>query len=678
YLDEEMTFSDGLTVVHGANETGKTTLRHFMLGVLFGFTTEDRKRYDLRLDRPFGGSIRVRTDTGDVLTFTRLLLDPMRKEEKRVVTNAKGSVVESSHPFLEQLSRWDRSRVQAMFSFSVYELADFGTKGMSFTDLLLFLSADGRDVLLQHASHADERMREKFKRKGKNPTINARIEEIRTLNEQLRAQKRAERLHRDELRQLQEIKEKYEMYGETERTIERQLVHIQPYAMHSRELETYVALQEAVATERNLNAQFALVDRDEAITRHRTIGTLKEESAKLTAVCAEDEAYFATLTWTRAHDERIRLHLDEGERWMEQKAEAQHIQSEIRRKLTNDVAWLERDSWDVYVRLHETKLPIEQIEASGQALEQLEKEREHLDQKFQTAASEIEKLDNRETELRQCVLDDESKRRYTQAISASEERVRVEESVRAREQILLDLTTRARSESGRMAKVLQYFSILTVLSLALFVWGVVSASTTIIAVAALLTVIFAVGLWYSTFKKRGNSRDLKREIAMVREFAHELERIVSDAVHADEARLQLHAHEQATAELVVLNRTRIDWQKQLEAVALENEAWEVSFRKVMRDYQALTKDVPQLLLHNTPTVAVARLRSWPLIAVQLATYAEAVAKEECAEQQLANWRLTLEQLLPEMLTCDTDERRQAIVRTALAVHEGDVIAYDET
>ena len=38
-------FEAGLTVVFGRNETGKTTLMHFLRGMLYGFASRERSRY---------------------------------------------------------------------------------------------------------------------------------------------------------------------------------------------------------------------------------------------------------------------------------------------------------------------------------------------------------------------------------------------------------------------------------------------------------------------------------------------------------------------------------------------------------------------------------------------------------------------------------------------------------
>jgi uncharacterized protein YhaN len=40
---ERRGIGEGLTVIHGPNEAGKSTLRHFVLGVLFGFTAGNTK-----------------------------------------------------------------------------------------------------------------------------------------------------------------------------------------------------------------------------------------------------------------------------------------------------------------------------------------------------------------------------------------------------------------------------------------------------------------------------------------------------------------------------------------------------------------------------------------------------------------------------------------------------------
>ncbi|MCB1262487.1 MAG: AAA family ATPase, partial [Acidimicrobiales bacterium] len=63
---------DGLTIVSGPNEAGKTTLQHFLVGMLFGHTAVNRPDHHAPLrGGTYGGRLVVADDTGRRLTIHR-------------------------------------------------------------------------------------------------------------------------------------------------------------------------------------------------------------------------------------------------------------------------------------------------------------------------------------------------------------------------------------------------------------------------------------------------------------------------------------------------------------------------------------------------------------------------------------------------------------------------------
>ena len=44
YRDQVISFASGLNIIHGTNESGKTTLMKFIEGVLYGFYKQSQRR----------------------------------------------------------------------------------------------------------------------------------------------------------------------------------------------------------------------------------------------------------------------------------------------------------------------------------------------------------------------------------------------------------------------------------------------------------------------------------------------------------------------------------------------------------------------------------------------------------------------------------------------------------
>ncbi len=82
FSDFESDFSDGLNVVYGKNETGKTTLSKFLLYSLAGFTKDEVERYRPWNGTSFGGTVYVTMDAGEDKTVE---LNPENPSNEKVL-----------------------------------------------------------------------------------------------------------------------------------------------------------------------------------------------------------------------------------------------------------------------------------------------------------------------------------------------------------------------------------------------------------------------------------------------------------------------------------------------------------------------------------------------------------------------------------------------------------------
>lgn len=89
FVGRQIELKDGLNVFYGLNESGKTTIQHFLKGMLFGFKEPDarRRRWTPELDRyapwsgqPYAGSLEFTTQDGRMYRVERLFA----KERDRV------------------------------------------------------------------------------------------------------------------------------------------------------------------------------------------------------------------------------------------------------------------------------------------------------------------------------------------------------------------------------------------------------------------------------------------------------------------------------------------------------------------------------------------------------------------------------------------------------------------
>ncbi|RRK09770.1 hypothetical protein D1831_10970 [Lactiplantibacillus garii] len=175
----------GLQVVYGDNESGKSTLRAFILGMLFGFPSRryPQERYEPRETSQYGGSIDLVVD--DVLyRLTRLGDQPATLIN--LTTQAPQPLTLLEH----WLAPYDLAQYKQLFTFNQAELG--ALKTLSATDLNTQLqqvglvgSAPWRDT----AQTLRERADELYKPRGRKPELNQALQRYHELQTQVQAAK---------------------------------------------------------------------------------------------------------------------------------------------------------------------------------------------------------------------------------------------------------------------------------------------------------------------------------------------------------------------------------------------------------------------------------------------------------------------------------------------------------
>ena len=109
---------DGLTIIAGPNEAGKTTLQHFLVGMLFGFTPSNRPDHHAPLrGGAYGGRLLITDPDGRSLTIAR----SARRSSLRI-TGPDGPVDDAE--LHDLLGGATRDLFQSIFAVHIDELAE--------------------------------------------------------------------------------------------------------------------------------------------------------------------------------------------------------------------------------------------------------------------------------------------------------------------------------------------------------------------------------------------------------------------------------------------------------------------------------------------------------------------------------------------------------------------------
>jgi len=201
---ENLTISlnEGVTIFYGLNEAGKTTIQQFILQMLFGFPTrqQTQRKYEPKASTKFGGQL--------------TLLHPVHGQ--CIIERVKGKAAGDVTVYLEDgttgqdellaklLYGYSRASFESIFSFSLHELQ--GIEKMSEEELTHLLLASGTTGI-QHLSALEKKMdkeaNELFKKTGKVPVINQKIEQLKQLERMIKLEQGKIQTFEDKLQQLQ-------------------------------------------------------------------------------------------------------------------------------------------------------------------------------------------------------------------------------------------------------------------------------------------------------------------------------------------------------------------------------------------------------------------------------------------------------------------------------------------
>lgn len=174
-------FGDGLQVIYGVNESGKSTLRAFILGILFGFPSRRQRlaRYEPKQTSQYGGSLELVVER-QTYRLTRL------GDQPATLFNLSTQQPQPLALLEKWLAPYDETSYKQLFTFNQAELT--ALKTLSATELNRQLqqvgtlgSAAWRETAAQLRQSADEL----YKPRGRKPALNQALQQYQVLKEQV-------------------------------------------------------------------------------------------------------------------------------------------------------------------------------------------------------------------------------------------------------------------------------------------------------------------------------------------------------------------------------------------------------------------------------------------------------------------------------------------------------------
>ncbi|HUT13502.1 MAG TPA: AAA family ATPase [Thermoguttaceae bacterium] len=137
--------AEGLNVVGGPNEAGKTTLLQFVRSALYGFSMERRKYFPPTHGGPGGGSIDLAGPNGRFRLDRRDDPDNTAGNQERITLTAADGTRQSEHLAKVLLANVDEATYNNVFAVGLREMQQLGTLGDTEAAELLYSLTAGLD-----------------------------------------------------------------------------------------------------------------------------------------------------------------------------------------------------------------------------------------------------------------------------------------------------------------------------------------------------------------------------------------------------------------------------------------------------------------------------------------------------------------------------------------------------
>jgi len=176
--DLKINLDEGINLIKGLNEAGKSTTMAFIRGVFFGF--ESRRNLHLRYEPlaggQFGGAIELKGSTGEIYRIERVFISKITGDVKVYLPTGeiKG---EEYLPLL--LGKINEQVFKQIFSFGLTELQQLDTlQDEEINDFIYHAGTGSVSQILKIKEHTEQKQQQLFKSSGRKPEINILLSEL--------------------------------------------------------------------------------------------------------------------------------------------------------------------------------------------------------------------------------------------------------------------------------------------------------------------------------------------------------------------------------------------------------------------------------------------------------------------------------------------------------------------
>lgn len=480
---ENITISlqDGVTIFYGMNEAGKTTIQQFILQMLFGFPTkqQSQRKYEPKTSPKFGGQLTILHPIYGQCTIERV----KGKATGDVTVYTEDGMKGHDELLAKLLYGYSRSSFEAIFSFSIHELQ--GIEKMSEDELTHLLLASGTTGI--HRLSALEKKLEKdagelFKKSGKLPIINQKIENLKQLEKTIKKEQATIHTFEDKSLKLQQLEQRLKDLNKQQKMLQQDWQQLTVIKQAMPLIEQQDALQQSFKNYEHV--QFP----PEGIRRYEQLkDRLTHETLQLTQLEEQYQALKSKLQLTadeQAIDDMARL-MNKEATWNQLLVKEQNLQDELfvlEQDVEAQFRLLGVHEMEAQAALIEGTVSLQQEEQFQRQLTVLHEAEEELKSYLQSLERIHEELDS---------IARQKKQLQQESLSAEEEHILAKWPQRKGR---LEQLRHVRSQRSKQKQPMLFVMLVLAISIVALIYGVLEKNWAVMVIGAMLSLLFLLYL----------------------------------------------------------------------------------------------------------------------------------------------------------------------------------------
>jgi uncharacterized protein YhaN len=480
---ENITISlqDGVTIFYGINEAGKTTIQQFILQMLFGFPTkqQSQRKYEPKTSPKFGGQLTILHPIYGQCTIERV----KGKATGDVTVYTEDGLKGHDELLAKLLYGYSRASFEAIFSFSIHELQ--GIEKMSEDELTHLLLASGTTGI--HRLSALEKKLEKdagelFKKSGKLPLINQKIEYLKQLEKTIKKEQATIHTFEDKSLKLQQLEQRLKDLNIQQKTLQQDWQQLTVIKQAMPLIEQQETLQQSYKS--YAHVQFP----PEGIRRYEQLkDRLTHETLQLTQLEEQYQALKSKLQLTadeQAIEEIARL-MNKEATWNQLLVKEQNLKDELfvlEQDIEAQFRLLGVQELEAQATLIEGTVSLQQEEQFQRQLTVLNEAEEELKFYLQSLERIHEELDS---------ISRQKKHLQQESLTAEEEHILAQWPQRKRR---LEQLRQVKSQRSKQKQPTFLVILVIAISIVALIYGVLEKNWAVMVIGALLSIVFILHL----------------------------------------------------------------------------------------------------------------------------------------------------------------------------------------